>query len=248
MKEGFEGGKSFSVSVNSSTYLGNFTITASRSETSFTPIINKPKSVKKHEILHAIVAEKVKPGSVNEMTREPGKTYSGATFTSVMSIEAAAAAYAFDEDGTEHDEGVVHYLGGNLTAAASNARVIVYNALEEADELEKVFDEKATLSGEEVRTAIHRGSERRQNPEVTIVIFNHVTREKRKVERLKSNKGTVMMPGAWMVPSINEGKIEQKVQEAGNVEAEVNILPLRKKRRVNVDYRKQNQDEEQKAA
>ncbi len=187
--------KDISVGINSSIYVGNFTITSSKDEASFTPIVNKSKSVVKHETLHGLVAEIENPGSVEKITVVATETYNGATFTSKMSTSAAAAAYAFGEDGTGYDENVVHFHGGSLSASATRARTVVYNHLEEADEISNSLVSSKTLSGHEVRSAIERGRERRDNPQVTLYVFNNVTRETRKIESMKSDKGTVMVPG-----------------------------------------------------
>lgn len=126
-------------------------------------IIGNYGETARHEALH-IVAD---PQRVVSATIKPGPGYQGATwFSGKVSPAAAAAAHAFDCDGTSHDLSLIE---GNVGSAVREARSILRGKEREVAAVASALEASGTLSGNALRSIIN---DARKAPEVVMLIIS----------------------------------------------------------------------------
>jgi hypothetical protein len=110
-------------------------------------------STEEHEVIHAVVSEKVLVGSVDEVSIVPGPGYLGYMRPNRMTAAAAIAPHALGMSGTGHDVMIVEHMGGS-SGAGSVARTIVRESSDEIKAVGLELKKKKTLTGGDVREAM----------------------------------------------------------------------------------------------
>lgn len=121
----------------------------------------------RHEAKHALP----NPDNVKSVTIIPGPGYRGLTELYIPDPVAALAPHATGEDGTGQDVMVASFITNNVSAAENAARGIVNNNTEEIEEIASVLEEKKTITGNEVKKAIHNVRNRKEEVQLATVFI-----------------------------------------------------------------------------